>query len=798
MPVSLARVAIAFVIGLGAVLSRPDLPGGVATLTLAGAAGACAVFGRRQPWALLLGAVLAGSAYGLYAAQDALGTRLPLRLQGRDAVLVGRIIDLPQGDALRLRLRVQIEQLTVGGHVVPGPRRALLSWYGERPILRAGERWQLTVRLKAPRGFRNPQGFDYERWLTGEGVDATGYVRAGSARRLPASVFGAPVQHLRQVIGDGLDRHLGHDDAQRMVRGLAIGVTGAVTSQTWRTLRETGTAHLLAISGLHVALAGVVAYAIVGWAWRQVPELPRRLPAPRAAALAAAVAVVLYAALAGFAIPARRTALMFSVAALGAASGRDTAPGHLLALAALVVLLTDPLAVLASGFWLSFGAVAILLWLGMGRLSRRPRRSQAHRPHRPTQRLREFGLRFRAGANTAVRLQLAIALALTPLTLGFFGLLSPTSVPANLVAVPLLGLVAVPLTLLGVVCLPLAFVADPLLQAATAVCAATLGILETLQGFAPGVLWPSLPVSYLVAAAVGVMVLLLPRGFPGRWLGILWCVPALAYRPPLPAPGTFTASVLDVGQGLAVVVRTQRHALVYDSGPRYSDRFSAGEAIVLPELARVGVRRLDLLLLSHGDADHAGAAADIVSGIAVERIASGTPQQLDLGRPVDACTNGHNWQWDGVRFEQFYPSAELALAGDNDRSCVLMISAGDGQRLLLTGDIEVLAQRRLVGLGGLRPVDVLVAPHHGSRSALFRPLIAALSPREVIFSAGYLNRFGHPHQEVVAAYTQAGARRWSTASAGALRLRPSVDGLQIEAERQRRRHWWQGGAPEAP
>jgi competence protein ComEC len=502
-------------------------------------------------------------------------------------------------------------------------------------------------------------------------------------------------------------------------------------------------------------------------------------------------------------VPARRTALMFSVAALGAASGRETSGGRLLMLAALVVLVLDPLALLASGFWLSFGAVAVLLWLAAGR--------GRHAAAAPTAdsvesveasaapgRLRSTWLAARAAGGSAVRLQLAVVLALLPLTVGFFGQVSPTAVPANLLAVPLLGLLAVPLTLAGVLALPLPALAGPLLFAAERVCAGTLVALEALRRAAPALAWPPVPWSLLAASAVGVLVLLAPRGLPGRWLGALWCLPALLYRPPLPPPGEFVATVLDVGQGLAVVVRTRSHALVYDSGPRFSERFSAGEAIVLPELVRLGVRRLDLLLLSHGDADHAGAAADIVAGIRTRRVVSGTPRQITDVDAVEPCRDGDAWTWDGVGFTQLAPGADWPAASDNDRSCLLLVRAANGQSLLLTGDAEVAAQRRLLAAELPARLDVLLAPHHGSRGALYPPLIARLVPREVMFSAAYRSRFGHPHAAVTAAYRAAGARLWNTAQAGAVLVASGPGGTRIDAQRLRERRWWRSGAPEAP
>lgn len=789
MAVGLAELALAFSTGLLVALLVPVLPAASWILVCGAMALLLAGFGRRRRLLWLPAAMLVGLAHGLLAAHQALDHRLPLALEGRDALLTGVVADLPQTAGRRTRLRLDVQRLTVDGQGVPGLRQVLLSWYGEHPPLRAGQRWRLPVRLKAPRGFSNPSGFDYARWLTQQGIDATGYVRPGPAlERLPDHPWRAPVQRARQLISDGLGRHLGDDDAARLVRGLAIGVTGAISPATWRTVRETGTAHLLAISGLHVALSGVFAYAVVARLWRLWPAGVRRVPAPRAAAVAAALAVFGYAALAGFAVPARRTALMFSVAALGAASGRETSAWRLWLLAALVVLVLDPLALLASGFWLSFGAVGILLWQALGRVA----------PQRPTAEA-DDGPPARSWARRAirlvgaVRLQVAVTLALTPLTLAFFGLLSPTAVPANLLAVPALGLLAVPLTLLGTVALPLPWLAGPLLAAAHGVCALTLAALQGLVQLAPGRLWPPLPEWTLLAALVGVLLLLTPRGLPARWLGVVWLLPAVLWRPAVPAPGNFVASVLDVGQGLAVVVRTQRHALVYDSGPRYSDRFSAGEAIVLPELARLGAGHLDLLVLSHGDVDHAGAAADIVDGIATSQVITGTPEQIALSQAAAQCRDGSEWQWDGVRLALYAPGAALPAASDNDRSCVLLVSGAAGQRLLLTGDIERPAQRRLLAAGLPGPLTAMVAPHHGSRSALYRPLINALVVRDVIFSAGYRNRFGHPHPQVVDAYRQTGARTWSTARGGALRLRTQPDGLQVVAQRALQRRWWQAG-----
>jgi competence protein ComEC len=330
------------------------------------------------------------------------------------------------------------------------------------------------------------------------------------------------------------------------------------------------------------------------------------------------------------------------------------------------------------------------------------------------------------------------------------------------------------------------------------VCGATLTLLDALRHLLPALPWPPVPWLLLAASGIGVLALLAPRGLPGRWAGLLWCLPAALYRPTVPPAGEFVATVLDVGQGLAVVVRTHAHALVYDSGPRFSARFSAGDGIVLPELVRLGVRRLDLLLLSHGDADHAGAAADLVAGIRTDRVLSGTPWQIVGVGAVGQCREGEAWTWDGVQFELFAPGGDLLAAGDNDHSCLLRVRDAAGHGLQLIGDAQVPAQRQWLRSGAAGPVDVLLAPHHGSRGALHAPLIARLAPREVIFSAGYRSRFGHPHPVVTRAYRAAGARLWNTAEDGAITLRAGAAGLELAAQRARNPRWWRPGAPQTP
>lgn len=694
-------------------------------------------------WRRLPGLCLLGFCYAWCHAVWALEQRLPAVLEGRDLLIEGIIVSLPEQRGRYQQFALQPDTLLAGGATVAAVGTLRLRWYGAAPSLRGGERWRLRVRLKRPHGLMNPAGFDYETWLFQQAYAATGYVRNGGVnqRLAPAPAFS--LHGLRQKISDRIAGTLTGHANHGVVTALAVGQRGALAPAQWDLLLATGTNHLLAISGLHIGLVAGLAFWVVRRAWSWSARATNVYPAPKAAAWAALGAAAFYALLAGFAIPTQRALIMVAVVMGAVVLGRPVQPSRLLALALTAVLVLDPRAVLAAGFWLSFGAVSVILYAACGR--RRP-----------------------LGAwRGAIYVQAWVAVGLLPMTLIWYGRVACFAALANALAVPWVSFVVVPLALLGAV-LPgpgayLLYGADAALQPLWwwLRWVATLPGGTWTQFTPPPWTWP--------AAVAGVVLLLAPRGWPGRWLGVVFLLPLFMVRPPAPPPGAAWVSVLDVGQGLAVVVRTRHHTLVYDTGPRYSARFDTGRAVVVPYLRQHGVAAVDRLVVSHGDNDHSGGAAGLLSAVQVGQVLSGAPEALPAG-VARHCIAGQGWQWDGVRFDILHPPATGGYTG-NDGSCVLRIAAGP-HSLLLTGDIQRAGEQALLRRpGGLTPVTVLVAPHHGSLTSSSAAFVAATAPRYVVFATGYRNRFGHPRAAVVARYRRRGVGLFNTAADGAVEFR---------------------------
>lgn len=763
------RLAIlAFAAGVFWLQTRAELPLPAAWL---GAGLACLLAarlgGRRlgRPLLLLAGFLL-GVAWAGWRAELRLDDALGADWEGRDVVVTGCVAGLPQPFAQGWRLEFAVDTVSTVNAVVP--QRLQLAWYhGSQaaPAVEPGQRWRFTVRLKRPHGGANPGGFDYEAWLLERGIRATGYVRPGPADKLADFVWRPAyvVEALRAVVQRNFARLMPAESWPwgGILTALAVGDQRAVDGELWTLFNRTGTTHLMAISGLHVTMVA----GLFGWLaaalWRRLPGAPLLCPAQRVGLLAAALAAAAYALLAGFAVPAQRTLYMLLVAAAALWSGRQPAPSRTLALALLAVLLADPWAPLAAGFWLSFAAVGALLYIG----------SALPAGAGWGQRLRGWGA-----------VQWAATLASLPLLMWVFQQFSLVSPLANALAVPLISFAVTPLALLAAV-LPW----PPLLMLAH-------GLLDLLMRFlfwcAAWPLWqaPAPPPWAVVLAGLGVALCLLPRGLPGRWLGLLLVVPAVAW-PPAGIPfAEARIDVLDVGQGQAVVVRTRRHALVYDPGPRYGGDADAGQRVLVPYLRWLGVDRLDRVVVSHGDADHAGGAASLRAALPVDHWLSSAPE---FG---ERCQAGQGWQWDGVDFLILHPAAADydQGRGRNALSCVLRIAAGE-RRLLLTADIEAADEAALIArdAAALR-ADLLLAPHHGAAGASSAAFVSTVDAAEVLFSAGYRNRFGHPRPAVLARYAAGGARLWRTDRDGALRIRLAPQRVEVEAWRRQQRRYWHG------
>ena len=720
---------------------------------------------------LALGTV-AGFVWAAGFAHLRLAEELPAALEGRDIELTGVVAGLPQALERGVRFEFDVEQAVTGV-----PPHISLAWYRGRddaddeasPLVpvRAGERWRFTVRLKRPHGNLNPHGFDYEAWLFERGIRATGYVRPPGAERIDAAVWrpAYAVDMLREAIRDRFRAALPEAPYAGILIALAIGDQHAIDPELWLTFARTGITHLMSISGLHVTMLAGLAYVLVNWLWRRSARLPLRYPAQHAAAVGGFLAAFLYCLLAGFAVPAQRTLYMLGVVALARLATREIAGSQVLLLALFVVLLRDPWAVLAAGFWLSFGAVALLFHIGGGRLG-------------PAHWLLEWG-----------RAQWAVTLGMLPALLALFQQFSLVSPLANALAIPLVSFVIAPLALLG--SLPLL---APLLSLAHLVTAWLMAFIDWLAAL-PLAMWQQAapPAWSVVLALAGGIWLLLPRGFPARWLGLLAFLPLLTVLPPRPAAGTAAITVLDVGQGLAIHVQTAGHDLLFDAGPAFSADADSGNRIIAPYLRAMGVRRLDALLISHADKDHEGGAASVLAALPVAVLKSSLPFEHALSAqpvPHELCRDGDAWNWDGVAFEMLHPGAEPLSRKTNDLSCVLRVTAG-GRSMLLTSDIEAVSERALLARHpATLAAAVMTAPHHGSRTSSTAEFMAAVAARDVIFPVGYRNRFGHPREDVLARYAESGARLHRTDADGAVKIGLDRAGVAFRHERDERRRYW--------
>lgn len=714
-----------------------------------------------------------GFAWAGWRAEIRLADQLAAAWEGRDVEVIGVIAALPQDFSNGTRFEFVRETILTAGAAVP--ERLNLSWYQGRrdgeafaPLpVRPGERWRFTVRLKRPHGNANPGAFDYEAWLLERDIRATGYIRPQPPQRLDAMVWrpGYVIERLRHGVRARYAAMLppeNHPWAGILV-ALAVGDQKAIQGELWTTFNRTGTTHLMSISGLHVTMVAALFGWLVSFGWRRVARLALALPAQKAGLLAASVAALTYALLAGFAVPAQRTLYMLLVAALAMLSGRIIAPSRSLLLGLLVVLVIDPWAVLAAGFWLSFGAVGALLYVGSAEVGR----GRSWR-----ERLRAWG-----------GVQWAATLASLPVLLLVFQQFSLVSPLANAVAIPVISFIVTPLALLGALVpwWPIAAVAHWVMD----------WLMWFLTWCATWPVWqaPAPPLWAAVAAGLGVAFCLLPRGMPGRAFGLFLLAPALFWPVDRPAAGEAWITILDVGQGLASVVRTREHTLIYDPGPLYSAESDAGQRVVVPYLRRLGINRVDLLMVTHRDSDHAGGSASVQSALTVDAIRSSVPEV-----PGEPCLAGQAWTWDSVLFEVLHPVAEQATARQktNHQSCVLRVTAGD-KRMLLTSDIEATDEAALLArYPGQLAADVLLVPHHGSRTSSTPAFLDAVAPGAAVIPVGYRNRFGHPKDEVLERYAARGIPLWRTDRDGAVEIGLATGGLALSGWRAQYRRYWQG------
>lgn len=683
----------------------------------------------RQWWLLFW--VVVGVLLYLMAAQRLIDSRMPADIAGDSIVVQVAVIGFPSASA---------ETVSFLAHPVDDPRlpsKIRLSWFDPKLAIGNGDTWQLELRLRRPRGNRNPGGFDYESWLFREHIGAVGYVVNSSRNRLLTSGATNPAQRVRMRFVSRVAELIDDPEQVAVLAAVVVGARHLITAEQWQRYAATGSSHLMAISGLHIGLAAAGAYFAVlllsGTSFRGDARNHHRI-----AILCSLLVAILYAQISGFAVPARRASMMLALAAISLLRLRRPDLLAIVSATGFAIAVTDPLATMAPGFILSFSAVLALIWISRRR---------------------------RTGLST---LQLNLLLGLVPLTALLFDRISFAALPINLIAVPLFSFITVPLSLLGLLLDgPLQPVGDQALLLAGQSVALLEGLLRRVAASA----WASMVVPAIVAMAWLYILLpatwvLLPSGWPGRnlaWLGIL---AILQHLPRSPAAGCATVTFLDVGQGLAVAVRTHRHVVLYDSGPAFRSGGNAAETAILPYLRSRGIRRIDRLIISHADLDHAGGAASIAAAMPVRRIMSGEPLPDMRSLP---CRAGQHWTYDGIGFSVLHPAIGSGFEG-NDRSCVLLLEAGE-HRILLSGDIEKAAEHVLVREHRLPTVYAASVPHHGSRTSSTTPFIQTLMPSVAVVSAAFGNHWGFPKEDVVERWAAAGATVMNTATAGAIEMR---------------------------
>lgn len=711
--------------------------------------------------------VLLGAAWTSYFATSLLHQSIPPGIEGKTIQVTGRVVDLPQQRPHGVRLLFEPGKAYHGNQPVKLPRLVSLSFYQkygdqrwEPPV---GSVWKLHVRLKNPHGFRNPGGFNYEAYLFAHHIRATGYILQKSHRQYIGEGDGQVFNRLRQRIRHKLEAVLGESNQLGVLGALAIGDKQGLSTTQWNALRITGTSHLLAISGLHLSLVSGLVYMFARLAWGSFPYGARRIPAQRFAVFPALVSAWMYSGLAGFSIPTQRALVMLASLYLSVLFARQPFRLQALGLAMFAVLIYDPLSVLSPGFWLSFSAVAIIYVIVTW--------------HADTGYWQQ-GLRVQAG----------ISAGLVPLSLLFFQSASLVSPVANLVAIPLYGLIVVPLTLLALA--SFAVLPDPVGSGLLHLAAWLSGLgwnwVEWLSKFSSAALHFAAPSAWVVLLAMGGMALVtMPRGTPMRYIGSLLCLPVFWTGMPPPS-GEFRATLLDVGQGLSLVVRTRQHALVFDTGARFSDRLNAGEAVVVPFLRQRGLSRIDAVIISHDDNDHIGGLRSLRAKMQIDDLISNVPEAF----PTGPCTRGRKWEWDRVHFEILSPGTGGSGRNNND-SCVLLIRSSHSG-LLVPGDIEKPAELELVRRYTNRlHVKYLVAPHHGSRTSSSREFLAAVRPEWVLVPAGHLNRYRHPSSRVTNRYNKAGVRWLVSGEQGAISVDTAKSNLEPQGYRTKQPRYWE-------
>lgn len=716
----------------------------------------------------LLFACISGFLWAEWQAHHLLSIKLDKNMEEKTILITGTIVTLPKVEEKIAHFEFELTNIEWADISIAKNMRVKLSWYHPDIPLNVGGRYQFYARLKRIHSCQNPGTFDQEAWYLQHGIRAQGYIVQNQQNQLLVNNrFTMPIQQLRQYLQYYIYKLLPASETAPWLMALMIGERSQIPPHHWDILRRTGTNHLMAIAGLHLGFIALITHFIFNKIWRWWPRGLLLIPAQQVAILGAVVSVLFYSALAGFSIPTQRASLMFIIFSYATFMKSSINPWQSWSLALFIIILIQPLSVLSEGFWLSFATLALLIFHMRGRLAPQ-------------------GMWWNWG-----RAQWIIGLGLIPFTIYFFHEFPLLSFVANLIAIPWLTFTILPFTFISTVLI--------LIHPAWASCflafadknLSLLWIFLTWVAKCPSFSWQQFypTMNLLLASMIGSTLLLLPHRTPGRIMGLFWMLPLWFYSPQLPKNGELWLTLLDVGQGLSVVVQTKHHMLLYDTGPKYSEQFNMGKHVVVPFLRSIKTNNIDMLVISHGDNDHIGGASSVMEAFNVNEIKTSVTERFKF-KNTSLCLEKEKWQWDNINFEFLYPDKSNLNLG-NDSSCVLLIDNGT-QQILLSGDIEKWAERRMLKKNKLSPTAILVAPHHGSKTSGLRKFMETLRPQIVLYAVGYRNRYHFPHPSVVKSYKQIESQQLDTSTSGAIQIKLSQKEASIKPEsfRNQHHHYW--------
>ncbi len=687
-------------------------------------------------------AIICGFVWSFWYAASVLSWSLPKKLEGKAVFIIGHVASLPQKSLTQTSFLFKVEKSSA----IKKNTLIRLAWRHPNKAIKVGDKWQLVVKLKRIHSTQNPGSFDFEAWAIQKKLRASGFVMLDNANKLLAHhVWQCPLDRFRQSLQEKIETNLPNSNTSIWLLALIIGERVGISDTQWQVLRNTGTNHLMAIAGLHIGIIGGFAYYLVSRCWRLMPALILRVPVQQAAACAAMLVAIFYSALAGFSLPTQRACFMLTVFTVALLLRKKISAWQCWSLSLWMVMVINPLNVLSESFWLSFGTIALIIYGMNGRL-------------------KPAGLWWKWG-----RVQWVIGIGLIPFSLWFFQECSLVSFAANCIAIPWLGFFILPFCLLSGIFLFISPLLGKFFLLIADKSLSGLWIVLTWFSELPLSAWQQvIPSSLLFFLTICAFIfLLLPAGFPGRWLSVIWLAPLLCYQPDRPAWRDYWITVLDVGQGLAMVIETKTHTLVYDAGGKISTNLDMGKSVVLPYLHIRSIKKIDMLVISHGDNDHIGGAKSLMHELNVAAIKTSVPEKIPQSQ---YCLANESWQWDGVRFTFLYPGKDNLDLG-NDSSCVLKIDNGE-QSILLTGDIEKFAEKTLLQYSPeTLSANMLVAPHHGSKTSGLKNFISAVHPHYVLYATGYLNRYHFPHSSITSAYTAINAVQINTADTGMIQFK---------------------------